>query len=80
MAGIAVEVKNEIILKVKGGVKLAELSRQYGVSEQTIYSWLKQKVEGNVSVLEHTKLKKENEQLKQIIGFLTLELEKTKKK
>jgi len=30
--------------------------------------------------LEHTKLRKENEQLKQIIGVLTLELEKTKKK
>jgi len=80
MAGIAGEVKSEIIVKVKGGIKVSELSRQYGVSEPTIYSWLKQKVEGNVSLLEHTKVKKENEQLKQIIGFLTLELEKTKKK
>lgn len=80
MAGIALEVKNEIIAKVKSGEKVAALSKQYGVSEQTIYSWLKQKVEGNVSVLEHNKLKKENEQLKQIIGVLTLELEKTKKK
>lgn len=80
MAGIALEVKNEIIAKVKSGVKVVELSKQYGVSEQTIYTWLKQKVEGSVSVLEHNKLKKENEQLKQIIGVLTLELEKTKKK
>jgi transposase-like protein len=80
MAGIALEVKNEILLKVKSGVKVVELSKQYGVSEQTIYTWLKQKIEGSVSVLEHSKLKKENEQLKQIIGVLTLELEKTKKK
>jgi len=80
MAGIALEIKNEIIAKVKSGTKVVELSKQYGVSEQTIYSWLKQKVEGGVSVLEHSKLKKENEQLKQIIGVLTLELEKTKKK
>ena len=80
MAGIALEVKAEIIAKVKAGEKVAELSKQYGISEQSIYSWLKQKVEGTVSVLEHTKVKKENEQLKQIIGFLTLELEKTKKK
>lgn len=80
MAGIALEVKAEIIAKVKGGVKVSDLSKQYGVSDVTIYSWLKQKVEGSVSVLEHTKVKKENEQLKQIIGFLTLELEKTKKK
>lgn len=80
MAGISQEVKAEIIVKVKSGAKVAELSKQYGVSDVTIYSWLKQKVEGTVSLLEHGKLKKENEQLKQIIGVLTLELEKTKKK
>lgn len=80
MAGIAGEVKAEIIAKVKAGEKVAVLSKQYGVSEVTIYSWLKQKVEGTVSVLEHTKLKKENGWLKEIIGVLTLELEKTKKK
>ena len=78
--GISGEVKVEIIAKVKGGAVVLELSKQYGVSYQTIYSWLKQKVEGTVSLLEHTKLKKENEQLKQIVGVLTLELEKTKKK
>ena len=80
MAGIAAEVKAEIIAKVKSGVPVAEISKTYGVSYQTIYAWLKQRVEGAVSVLEHTKLKRENEQLKQIIGVLTLELEKSKKK
>lgn len=80
MSGVAREVKVEILTKVKAGEKVAELSRQYGVSEQSIYAWLKQKVEGTVSVLEHNRLRKENEQLKQIIGVLTLELEKSKKK
>lgn len=80
MAGIAKEVKEEILSKVKAGEKVAELSKQYGVSEVTIYAWLKQRAEGSVSVLEHRKLQKENEQLKQIIGVLSLELEKTKKK
>jgi len=80
MAGIAREVKAEILVKVKAGEKVADLSKQYGISEQSIYSWLKQNVTGMVSVLEHNKLKKENDQLKQIIGVLTLELEKTKKK
>jgi len=80
MSGIAKEVKAEILVKVKAGEKVADLSRQYGISEQSIYSWLKQNVTGMVSVLEHNKLKKENGQLKQIIGVLTLELEKVKKK
>lgn len=80
MAGVAHEVKAEILAKVKAGEKVADLSKQYGISEQSIYSWLKQNVTGMVSILEHNKLKKENDQLKQIIGVLTLELEKTKKK
>lgn len=80
MAGIAKEVKAEILSKVKAGEKVAKLAEQYGVSEVTIYAWLKSRVEGSVSILEHRKLKKENGQLKEIIGVLTLELEKTKKK
>ena len=32
MAGIALEVKTEILAKVKGGEKVVELSKQYGVS------------------------------------------------
>ncbi len=80
MPGIANEIKAEIIAKIKAGEKVPQLSEQYGVSDKTIYNWLRQKVEGTVSALEHAKLRKENEQLKQIIGVLTLELEKTKKK
>ena len=80
MSGVAKEVKAEIIAKVKAGEKVTELSKHYGVSDKSIYNWLRQKVEGSVSLMEHAKLKKENEQLKQIIGVLTLELEKTKKK
>jgi len=80
MAGISKEVKAEIIAKVKAGEKVAELAKHYGVSDRTIYAWLKQKVEGTVSLLEHHKLKKENAWLKEIIGVLTLELEKSKKK
>ena len=80
MAGISKEVKAEIIAKVKAGEKVADLAKYYGVSDRTIYAWLKQKVEGSVSLMEHNKLKKENAWLKEIIGVLTLELEKSKKK
>ncbi len=80
MPGIAREVKAEILEKIKSGMTVNDASEQYGVSTKTMYAWLKQKVEGSISVLEHARLRKENEQLKQIIGILTLELEKTKKK
>ena len=78
--GIAAEVKAEILSKVKSGESVPKLSREYGISDNTIYTWLKVGTEHASGVLEANKLRKENDQLKQIIGILTLELEKSKKK
>ncbi len=80
MANVASEVKAEILAKVKSGEPVITLSRQYGVSYQSIYAWLKGKALGTISILEYNRVRKENEQLKQIIGVLSLEVEKTKKK
>lgn len=80
MAGIAREVKLEIVAKVKAGEKVSELSKQYGVSDKTIYNWLRGQVTEQVNYREYKRVMKENEQLKQILGVMTLELEKTKKK
>ncbi|OQB04755.1 MAG: hypothetical protein BWY19_01184 [bacterium ADurb.Bin212] len=79
MSGIAKEVKVEIISKVKSGTPVLKLSEEYGVSDKIIYNWLKAGVEHSASALELVKIRRENDQLKQIIGVLTLELEKTKK-
>jgi len=80
MAGISGEVKAEILAKVKAGQKVSELSKQYGVSDKTIYNWLRGQVTEQVSYREYKRVMKENEDLKNILGVLTLELEKTKKK
>lgn len=77
---INAEVKTEILTKVKSGESVTALSTQYGVSDKTIYTWLRKKALGAVSLLAHNRIKKENSQLKQIIGVLTFELEKFKKK
>lgn len=80
MTAIAKEVKEEILDKVKKGEKVVQLAEQYGVSDRTIYAWLRGKALSNVSLLEHNKLKRENQLLKEIIGALTIEVEKLKKK
>ncbi|MBW7941261.1 MAG: transposase [Candidatus Kuenenia stuttgartiensis] len=80
MAGIAGEVKAEILAKVKTGQKVSELSKQYGVSDKTIYGWLRGQVTEQVNWREYKRVMKENEDLKKILGVLTLELEKAKKK
>jgi len=78
---IAKEIKDEIISKIKHhGISVTEASEQYGVSTKTIYGWLGTKASGTVSLLEHNKLKKENEQLKQIIGDLTIKMSVEAKK
>lgn len=76
---IPLETKNEILEKVKNGMTVNEASKQYAVSTKTIYTWLSNKVRPEISILEYNRLKKENEELKRIIGIITLELERGKK-
>jgi len=81
MSGIAREVKLEILGKVKAGESVVDLSKQYGISDKTIYRWLKEQLGQAVSFFaEYNRVRKENRELKQILGVLTLELEKVKKK
>ena len=59
---------------------MAELTEQYAVSTKTIYAWLRHASgEGVVSVLDYNKLKRENEELKRLIGELTLDMHLQKK-
>lgn len=73
------EIKEEIISKVKNGQKVGEAAAQYGINPKTIYGWLNNQVKPEVSIIELNKLKRENEELKRIIGIITLELERGKK-
>jgi transposase-like protein len=65
---------------VKAGQKEVELSKQYGISDKTIYNWLRGQVTEQVNYREYKRVLKENEDLKKILGVVTLELEKSKKK
>jgi transposase-like protein len=80
MTTINSEVKKEIIDKVKAGEKVADLASKYGISNRTIYAWLKWSVNSNISLAEFNHLKKENQDLKAIVGALMFQLEKLKKK
>lgn len=79
MSLIAKEVKEEILGRIKKGEKVSEVAGQYGLSDRTIYAWLRVGATSRVSILELNHLKKENQMLKEIVGILNLELQKTKK-
>lgn len=74
------EIKEEILAKARSGERVAELAKQYGISDKSIYTWLRQDTgEEVISVLKYNKLKRENEVLKQLVGELTLDASWKKK-
>ncbi len=77
---ISKEIKEEVITKVQAGERVVDLAEQYALSTKTIYGWLRQNTgEDVVSLLQHNKLKRENEELKRLIGELTLSMHLQKK-
>jgi transposase len=77
---VAKEIRAEIVGKVQAGERVPTLAEQYGISTKTIYGWLRQNSGDEVvSVLEYNKLKRENEELKRLVGELTLNMHVQKK-
>jgi transposase-like protein len=78
---IAPEVKEQIINRIRNeGVSVAQAAKDHGVSDVTIYSWIAKKVEGQPTLSENIKLKRENDQLKMLLGEITLKLSESQKK
>ncbi len=74
------EIREEVLAKARTGEKVSDLADRYGISTKTIYGWLtKDGGDEVISVLKYNKLKRENEELKRIIGKLTLDMSWGKK-
>jgi transposase-like protein len=79
-ASIAPATKAAILEAVKNGMKVAEAATKYGVNATTIYSWLKAQADNTgTSNLEMAKLRRENQELKELIGLLTLQKKRAEK-
>jgi transposase-like protein len=78
---IAREVKEQILNRIKNeGVSIAQAAADHGISDRTIYGWLKKKVDGYPVMSDVLKLKRENTALKELLGEITLKLSETQKK
>lgn len=78
---ISSEVKEEILNRIKNdGVTISQISKEYGIPDSTIHSWISRKVEGQPTMSDLIKLKRENDQLKILLGEITLKLSETQKK
>ena len=77
----APEVREQIINRIKNdGISVVQAAKEHGISDQTIYSWISKKVEGQPTLSEIIRLKKENEQLLKLVGEITLKLSESQKK
>ena len=75
-------IKSQIITKIRDeGVSVSQASAIYDVNSKTIYRWLKEGVvNGNANlILENNRLRKENEQLYNLLGRATAENKRSKR-
>lgn len=74
------EERNTVLIAIKNGTSVNDATVQFGVSSHTIYKWLKGQVDNTgTSSLEVSRLRRENAELKEIIGELSLEKKRAKK-
>lgn len=78
---ITADIKEQIINRIKNdGVSVMQAAKDHGISEATIYTWIAKKTEGQPTFSELLKVKKENRQLLELVGELTLKLSSPQKK
>ena len=77
---VSMDLRNQILERVKtSGKSIAEISEEHGIGKTTIYEWLREST-GEAPARDSIKLTKENKELKQIIGELTVQLGIAQKK
>lgn len=73
------EIKDQILGRIDNeGVTVAQAAQDHGISTKTIYGWLARRTGADLSWGELNRLKRENRDLKELIGQLSLAMEKTK--
>ena len=68
----------ELLVKLKEGEKVSDLAEFYGVSTQNIYARLGRESKPKKEMLEYSKMKRELDDLRKVLGIVTYELSKEK--
>lgn len=73
-------VKDQILLEIKNGTRVVEAAAKYSLSDKTIYGWMRQQADNTgTSSLEVARLRRENQELKEIIGIFALDKKRAEK-
>lgn len=74
------EKKEEVLGKIRGGQRVSEVAKTYGINEMTVRSWIERDTASPAAeTLELSRLRRENESLFRMIGQLTFEADVQKK-
>lgn len=78
---IAGEVKADIIRRIKEeGIPVSQAAKEHGLHENTIYSWMGAGAQGAPSFAEFARIQRQNKELLELVGELTLRLSAAQKK
>lgn len=73
-------LRQQILGEIKNGMKVAATAEKHGVTANSIYAWTKAAADNTgTSPLEVARLRRENSDLKELIGHLTLEKKRAEK-
>lgn len=74
------EIKEQILRRIKDeGITATQAAKEHGVHLKTVYGWLGGTTRKINPLLEINKLKRENKELYELIGKVTVELQNQKK-
>lgn len=77
---IAPEIREQILNRIKtDGVNASQAAREHGISAKTVYGWLSREAVQPSAILEINRVKRENEELKRLLGQAMLIAERSKK-
>jgi transposase-like protein len=78
------EIKDLILSKINQGCVASQLAIEFNISPNTIYTWISQSANSDKDkqsmILENSRLKREKQELIELIGRLTIDVSRLKKK
>lgn len=73
-------VKQAVLSDIKEGMRVSEAARKHGTTDTTVYGWLKAQADNTgTSALELAKLRRENQELREIVAIFALDKRRAEK-
>lgn len=73
-------VRDQVLLEIKNGTKVIDVATKYNISDKTIYGWMKKQADNTgTSALEVARLRRENMELKELVGLFALDKKRAEK-